>query len=139
MINTAHVTEITGMYSELAARLALIGNGWVVHTSETRESYDILATEPLTGEFKRIQVKTIKIRDDRRDDFVIYARKSNGEPYRKSDADLIIGVLVAEGEVPRVWIFENRELTEYWCGQARAAERWVELSLSLNRELAAAV
>lgn len=131
----AHITEVTGMYSELAARLALIANGWTVHTSETAESYDILATEPLTGEYKRLQVKTIRVRGDRSNELVVYAKKGNGDVYTQSDADYIVGVLAAEGEVPRVWMFENRSLGEYWCGKERASERWIELPISLNRSM----
>lgn len=135
----AHQNEITGTYSELAARLALIANGWTVHTSETNEVYDILAQDPLTGDYARIQCKTIRQRFDRAvngvAELVVYAKKGNGEPYTKSEADYIVGVLVAEGEPPRVFIFENRELGEYWSSETRASERWIELSISLNRDL----
>jgi hypothetical protein len=112
-----------------------MANGWTVHKSETDEAYDILATDPLTGEHKRIQCKTIKLRDDRRNEMVIYARKGSGEPYAKSDADYIVGVLVTEGAPPRVWMFENRGIGEYWASQTKAAERWVELSIALNRSI----
>ncbi|MGF7045738.1 hypothetical protein J2T13_000198 [Paenibacillus sp. DS2015] len=32
-------------------------------------------------------------------------------------------------------MFENRMITEYWCSEAKASERWVELSIGLNRQL----
>lgn len=135
MVNIAHISEITGKYSELAARLALLANGWTVHQSETDEAYDVLAQDPVTGDYARIQVKTIRQRNDRGGDLVVYAKKGNGTTYDLADADYIIGVWNNAGEVPRVFMFENRCLTEYWCGEARAAERWVELSLALNREI----
>ncbi len=138
MINIAHVTEITGKYSELAARLALLANGWTVHKAETDEAYDILARDPLTGDYAKIQVKTVRQRMDRGGDLVVYARKGNGTTYDLSDADLIIGVWAVDGEMPRVFMFENRLCGEYWCAEARASERWVELSLALNRELVTA-
>nr|WP_154895219.1 hypothetical protein [Paenibacillus xylanexedens] len=134
----AHVTEITGKYSELAARLALLANGWTVHKAETDEAYDILARDPLTGDYAKIQVKTVRQRVDRNNDLVVYARKGNGTTYDLSDADYIVGVWAVDGEMPRVFMFENRCLTEYWCAEARASERWVELSLALNRGLVAA-
>ncbi|WP_434750206.1 hypothetical protein [Paenibacillus amylolyticus] len=138
VINIAHVTEITGKYSELAARLALLANGWTVHKAETDEAYDILARDPLTGDYAKIQVKTVRQRMDRGGDLVVYARKGNGTTYDLSDADLIIGVWAVDGEMPRVFMFENRLCGEYWCAEARASERWVELSLALNRELVTA-
>ena len=129
---------MTGKYSELIARASLLANGWRVHTSDTEEAYDILATDPVSSEHVRIQVKTIRQRIDRikRDgtvDLVVYAKKGNGEPYDQSDADAIIGVLAVDGEVPRVYMFENRGIGEYWASEQRAAERWIELPIALNR------
>lgn len=137
VINTAHQTEITGKYSETAARLALLANGWTVHTSVTDEAYDILATEPLTGAHVKIQVKTIRRRADRERngvaDLVVYAKKGNGTAYDRADADYIVGVWAEDGEIPRVFMFRNRCLTEYWASEAKAAERWIELSIALSR------
>lgn len=129
----AHISEVVGKYSELVAQLALLANGWRVHESRTAEAYDILATDPLTGEFTKIQVKTIRQREDRNGDLVVYAKKGNGTAYDRADADYIIGVWAVEGEPPRVYMFENRLLSEYWSSKARAAERWVELPISINR------
>lgn len=137
MINIAHVTEITGKYSELAARLALLANGWTVHKAETDEAYDILARDPLTGDYAKIQVKTVRQRVDRGGDLVVYARKGNGTTYDLSEADYVVGVWVTESG-PRVFMFENRLCGEYWAREASAAERWVELSLTLDRGVLAA-
>ncbi|ANY67697.1 hypothetical protein BBD42_15400 [Paenibacillus sp. BIHB 4019] len=125
----------------MAARLALLANGWTPHTSETDEAYDILATEPLTGRHVKVQVKTIRRRTDRERsngiaDLVVYARKGNGTTYDRADADYIIGVWAENGEIPRVYMFENRMQTEYWASEARASERWVELSIALDRSMA---
>lgn len=138
MINIAHISETVGKYSELAARLALLANGWTVHKAETDEAYDILARDPLTGDYAKIQVKTVRQRMDRGGDLVVYARKGNGTTYDLSEADYIVGVWAVDGEMPRVFMFENRLCGEYWCAEARASERWVELSLALNRGLVAA-
>lgn len=133
MIYTAHITEVIGTYSELIAQAALLANGWRIHESKTAEAYDILATDPLTGDHVKIQVKTVKQREDRGGDLVVYARKGNGTAYDRADADYLIGVWVDNGEVPRVFMFENRLLTEYWASEARASKRWVELPIALDR------
>ncbi|OZQ84714.1 hypothetical protein CA598_23095 [Paenibacillus sp. VTT E-133291] len=112
-----------------------MANGWTVHQSETDEAYDVLAQDPVSGYYARIQVKTIRQRMDRGGDLVVYAKKGNGTIYDLADADYIIGVWVIAGEVPRVYMFENRLLGEYWCSEAKASERWVELPLALNRDI----
>lgn len=130
----AHMTEVVGKYSELIARAALTANGWsAVSKPDTEESFDFSARDPLTGDWKTFQCKTIRKRDDRKNELVIYARNGRGKAYEQSDADYIIGVLGEDGEVPRVWFFENRGLTEYWSTEARASKRWVELPIGLNR------
>lgn len=129
----AHISEVTGVYSELVAQVALLANGWRIHESRTAEAYDILATDPVSGEHVKIQVKTIRQRMDRGGDLVVYAKKGNGTAYDRSDADYLVGVWAAEGEIPRVFMFENRMLGEYWASEATAAERWVELPIALDR------
>jgi len=104
-----------------------------VHSAATDEAYDILATDPLTGTHAKIQVKTIRRRADRNNDLVIYAKKGNGTTYDRSDADYIVGVWAEDGEAPRVYMLENRMLGEYWASEARAAERWIELPIALDR------
>jgi len=132
----AHTTENVGKYSELIARAALLANGWgAVSKSETEESFDISARDPLNGEWKTFQVKTIRKREDRRGELVVYARNGRGNAYEQSDTDYIIGVLGVDGEIPRVWMFENRGISEYWASEARASKRWVELSICLDRSV----
>lgn len=117
------------------AQLALLANGWTVHEARTAEAYDILATDPISGEYVKIQVKTIRQRLDRGGDLVVYAKKGNGTVYDRSEADMLIGVWADDNEIPRVYLMENRLLTEYWCSEAKASERWVELKIGLNRQL----
>lgn len=132
----AHITEIVGQVSEAIARTALICAGWTVAKTETQESFDIVAREPANGEWKTFQVKTIKLRSDRRNEMVVYTRKGNGEAYTQPEADYIIGVLGAkESEAPRVWVFENTGQTEYWATEASAERRWIELPLSIQRDI----
>lgn len=131
----AHVTEVVGSYSELVAEMALMANGYVVSRTRTAEPFDFKAEDPLTGAELKVQVKTIRKRSDRGNELVVYATNGRGKTYAKSDVDYFIGVLAEEGEVPRVWMFENRGLREYWASEARASKRWVELSIALNRSL----
>nr|WP_052304452.1 hypothetical protein [Paenibacillus larvae] len=96
-----------------------------------------MGRDPVNGEWYTFQVKTIRKRYDRGGDLVVYAKKNNGEPYSKSDADYIVGVLGEEDESPRVFYFVNRGIGEYWASEARAAARWQELPLAFDRELVA--
>jgi len=130
----AHITEVVGVYSELVAELALLANGFTVLRTRTAEPFDFKATDPVNGFEYKIQVKTIRKRMDRGGELVVYATNGRGQPYSQSDVDYFIGVLAEEGEVPRVYMFENRGLTEYWATEARASKRWIELPLWFNRE-----
>lgn len=130
----AHITEVVGKSSEMLARLALLSNGWIVAKPETEEPFDIVARDPINGEWRTFQVKTIRVREDRGGEYVVYAKRGNGEPHTQSDADYIVGVLGAEDdELPRVYMFENRGLGEYWATEARAEKRWVRLPIELQR------
>lgn len=132
----AHITEIVGQVSEQVARTALVCAGWTVAVPQTRESFDIVARDPVSHDWKTFQVKTIKLRSDRRNEMVVFSRKGNGEAYTQPEADYIIGVLGAKGdEAPRVWVFENTGQVEYWATEASAEKRWVELPLSIQREM----
>ncbi len=115
--------------------------GWAVAKPETRESYDIVARDPVSAEWKTFQVKTILLRADRRNEMVVYARKGNGKPYSQPEADYIIGILGGKPEAdgkpavtPRAWMFPNRGISEYWATETTAADRWFELPLGIQRE-----
>lgn len=121
----------------MIAQVALLANDWIPHESRTKESYDVLATNPETGRAEKVQVKTIRRRSDRGGDFVIYARKGDATTYDLADADWILGVLADNGEVPRVFLLENTCQREYWSVESRlAANGWRELSIALNRKTA---
>lgn len=132
----AHITETTGKYSELIARAALLANGWqAVSTSETDESFDVIARDPLSGQFATFQTKTIRKRHDRGGELVVYAKNGRNKAYATTDFDYVVGVLSEDGEVPRVFMFENRGIGEYWASEAAASKRWVELPISFDRTL----
>ncbi|MFZ7945706.1 hypothetical protein [Neobacillus sp. 19] len=120
----AHETQITGAISELTAAKALMeGMGWEVSKPLVPEVYDFLARDPANGKAYRIQVKTLRIRADRDNALVIYARKGNGKPYTKEEIDYIVGV---DGN--RAFMFECENLSEYWSTEQTAKKRWIELS-----------
>ncbi|WP_212667845.1 hypothetical protein [Virgibacillus pantothenticus] len=131
----AYITETVGVYSELIAEAALMAAGYVgVARPTTREYYDLIATDRISGKDVKFQVKTLKRREDRGDNLVLYAKKGNGERYKSAEAnDYFIGVLVDDGVIPRVFLVENRGLSEYWIREEHASERWVELPLAIDR------
>ncbi|WP_409998329.1 group I intron-associated PD-(D/E)XK endonuclease, partial [Escherichia coli] len=69
----AHENQVTGKLSEMTAARALLANGWEVSEPIVAEPYDLVAKDPVTGQFVTIQVKTIRRRSDRRNEMVIYA------------------------------------------------------------------
>ena len=119
----AHSTQIKGAVSELTATVALLSNGWEVSLPVVDEVYDLIVKEPISGVFKTVQVKTIRRREDRGNEMVVYAKKGNGEAYTPAEVDYIIGV---EGE--NVYMFECTGKREYWAGDASAAKRWVKFT-----------
>lgn len=128
----AHISEVVGKYSQVIAKAALMAAGYEVAETETDESYDFVAKDPLNKEWATYQCKTIRLRVDRGGEMVVYATNSRGDRY-KSDVDYVIGVLAENGETPRVFYFENTGLREYWATEASAAKRWVELPIALDR------
>ncbi|MGC4375765.1 hypothetical protein WD019_02320 [Fictibacillus sp. Mic-4] len=131
----AHITDVVGTYSELVAELALMANGFTVSRTRTAEPFDFKAEDPVNGCEYKIQVKTIRKRSDRNNEWVVYATNGSGKTYAKDDVDYFIGVLAPEGETPRVFMFENAGNREYWATEQRAVERWVELPIALNRSV----
>lgn len=114
----AHITAITGEVSELtAASLLLAELGWEVSRPMVPEVYDLLARDPNTNEFHRIQVKTVRRRSDRQNQPVVYASKRTGQPYTQSEVDYIIGVERGKG-----YMFKCRNKKEYWLSENSATE-----------------
>lgn len=125
----AHETQVKGTISELTAVRALLANGWEVSIPSVDESYDIVAKDPVSGEWATFQVKSIRRRTDRNNEMVIYATKGNGQPYSPADCDYVVGV-----ENEDVYVFENEGLKEYWRTDTSAAKRWVKLSAEIEPE-----
>ena len=120
----AYQTLVTGAISELVAAKALMeGLGYEVSRPLVPEVYDLLARDPEKNKYLRVQVKTLRIRDDRDNALVVYARKGNGKAYTRDEVDFIVAV---DGN--RAFMFECEGLTEYWSTEQSAKTRWVELS-----------
>lgn len=119
----AHETQIKGTISELTAAQALLSNGWGVSFPVVDEVYDLVVRDPLTQDFKTVQVKTIRRREDRGGQMVVYAKNGKGEAYKPEDVDYIVGV-----EGSDVYMFECRGQKEYWAGDVSASKRWVRFN-----------
>jgi hypothetical protein len=123
----SHHTITKGRHSELLAQTALLANGWQVAEPIAPEPYDLVAKAPGSAEWQTIQIKTARARDDRNGEIVCYAKKNNGEVYGRQDCDLFIAVLNGE-----VYMFENRNLTEYWVSADKVAEKWAKLEIGIE-------
>lgn len=124
----AHDTLVTGAISELTAAVLMMESlGYEVAKPLVPEVYDFLARDPSNGNAYRIQVKTIRIREDRDNAIVIYAKKSNGKPYTADEVDYIVGV-----DGSRAFMFECTGLTEYWSTEQTAKKRWIELNNNVS-------
>lgn len=119
----AHLTQVVGTVSELTATGALLANGWEVSHPVVDEKYDIVAKDPVNGEFRTMQIKTVRRRTDRNNEMVIYSTNGRGQPYHPSDCDYIVGV-----EDNTVYMFENTGKKEYWASDVSAVRRWVKLT-----------
>lgn len=123
----AHQTITKGRHSELLAQTALLANGWSVTEPIAPEPYDLVAKAPGSAEWQTIQIKSARARDDRNGEIVCYAKKNNGEVYGRQDCDLFIAVYNGD-----VYMFPNRNLSEYWVGADKIAEKWTKLEIGIE-------
>jgi hypothetical protein len=123
----AHETITKGRHSELLAQTALLANGWNVSEPIAPEAFDLVARAPGSEDWLRIQIKSARVRDDRDGSIVCYARKNNGKPYDESDCDLFIAVLNSD-----VYIFPNRNISEYWVTASNITEKWTKLEIGID-------
>ena len=123
----AHNSINIGKRSELLAQTALLANGYEVAQPIAPEPYDLVARDPITGSWATFQVKTARVREDR-GAVVVVAKRSDGSPYTKNDADFLIGVVGSD-----VYVFENTGQGEYWTTPDGIDSRWKRLSLDLIR------
>ncbi|WHY01828.1 group I intron-associated PD-(D/E)XK endonuclease [Neobacillus sp. DY30] len=123
----AHETTVKGRHSELLAQSALLANGWNVSEPIAPEAFDLVARAPGSSVWQRIQIKSARVREDRDGSIVCYARKNNGETYNESDCDLFIAVLNGD-----VYLFQNRNISEYWVTPDNIADKWTKLEIGIE-------
>ena len=119
----AHETTITGAISEFTALRALMAVGYEVAKPSVAEVYDLVGKHPITGEWQTFQVKTINRRFDRKGEYVISGRKSNGTNYSPQECDFIVGV---DGD--DVYMTPCKGFAEYWASESTIANRWKKLN-----------
>src|SRR5699024_1690162 len=124
----AHSSTLTGGVSESVAAALLMSKGFSVFTALAPETYDLICVGTDGNgdkEICKVQVKTVKIRNDREGQLVIRCGNMRGVTYSKLDVDYILGVHGTRG-----WLVENREVGEYWSQSFEAdSEKWTELRL----------
>jgi hypothetical protein len=123
----AHETVTKGRHAELVALAALLANGWTVMEPTAPDAFDLGITRPGWTEFKRVQVKSARLRNkDGADWIVVTGAKNNGQPYSIEEADYFIGVY--DGVA---YMFPNRLITEYWVKPAELSAKWTRLDASI--------
>jgi len=124
----AHRNIQKGVHSQLLAATALLANGWEIAEPFCPESYDIVAKDPDSGQWKEIQVKTLQIREDRGGAIVLHARKGNGQKYSKDECDFFLGIL----DDGSVYLVQNEGKREYWA-QPGTLGKWKRLDTAMTR------
>lgn len=112
-----------GSHAELIAASAFIAAGWVVLSPIVPDTFDLAVTLPGSKELTRIQIKMISKRTrEGVDYFVIKGRRNTGNPYTREETDLFAGIY--DG---KVYVTENRVISEYWCRVDEAETKWLRL------------
>lgn len=112
-----------GSHAELIAASAFIAAGWCVLEPIVPDTFDLAVTLPGSKELTRIQIKMISKRTrEGVDYFVIKGRRNTGNPYTREETDLFAGIY--EG---KVYVTENRVISEYWCRVDEAETKWLRL------------
>lgn len=119
-----------GSHAELIVQTAFVAEGHDVLLPVVPTTYDLALTLPGTSELIRVQTKMITKRTrDGVDYYVIKGRRNTGNPYTLEETDLFAGVY--DG---KVYVTENRVLSEYWCKVDEAHIRWRVLDPLISKE-----
>src|SRR5690625_3371356 len=93
------------------------------------QPYDLAIRHPETGESSYVQVKTAFTRDEKRYGgkyVVVRGHKRNGDVYTRDEVDYFIAIY--DGDV---YMFPNREISEYWVKLDDIASRWTKLGRAI--------
>jgi len=118
-----------GKHSELLAATALLSSGYSVLEPISPQPYDLAIRHPETGESSYVQVKTAFTRDEKRYGgkyVVVRGHKRNGDVYTRGEVDYFIAIY--DGDV---YMFPNREISEYWVKLDDIASRWTKLGRAI--------
>lgn len=124
----AHDSATKGRHAELIAIAALMANGWTVLEPAVPDVFDLGITRPGWTKFKRVQVKTARLRQkDGVSWVVVNGSRNNGKVYTPDEVDYFIGIY--DGVA---YMFKNRVISEYWVKPAEIDERWTRLEVSIS-------
>src|SRR5699024_11411105 len=74
-----------------------------------------------------VQVKTLKVRNDREGQLVVRGASQDGTPYSKQEVDYLFGVDLKNNVG---YLIRNNEQSEYWSKDLETARnKWTELRL----------
>lgn len=121
-------TNIKGKHAELLVQTAFMANGYEVSEPISPQPYDLVVRRG-NDDVRLVQVKTAFLRDEKRYGgkyVVVRGHKSNKDVYTRNEVDLFAAVW--DGEV---YIFPNREVSEYWCRPEELTKKWRKISLEI--------
>lgn len=126
----AHESTNIGGAAESIAKAIFLMNGFSVAEMVVPEPYDlIVGGKDEEGNAVRftVQVKTLKIRNDRAGELVVRGAAKDGTPYSAKEVDYLFGVDLRHNVG---YLIRNNEQSEYWSKDFETARtKWTELRL----------
>lgn len=126
----AHESTNIGGAAESIAKAIFLMNGFSVAEMVVPEPYDlIVGGKDEEGNAVRftVQVKTLKIRNDRAGELVVRGAAKDGTPYDPKEVDYLFGVDLRHNVG---YLIKNRSQSEYWSKDFETARtKWTELRL----------
>lgn len=126
----AHESTNIGGAAESIAKAIFLMNGFSVAEMVVPEPYDlIVGGKDEEGNAVRftVQVKTLKIRNDRAGEMVVRGAAKDGTPYSAKEVDYLFGVDLRHNVG---YLIRNNEQSEYWSKDFETARtKWTELRL----------
>jgi len=132
-LKTKQITPLTsiskGKHAELLAQTALLANGYTVMEPISAEPFDMAIKRIGDKATSFVQVKTAFLRDEERyggEYIVVRGAKNNGKVYTSQEVDYFVAVW--DGDV---YLFPNREKSEYWIRPSDLDVKWTKLETGL--------
>src|SRR5699024_2879762 len=123
-----------GRHAELLAQTAFLANGYSVLEPISPQPYDLAIRNPSTHETAYVQVKTAFLREEKRYGgayLVVRGAQNSGRIYSKDDVDMFAAVW--DGDV---YLFPNREISEYWTRLDEVGTKWTRIETGLKEAAA---